>query len=33
MSQCFNRETSTFFKEEDFKNASNLIFCNFVDPS
>ena len=31
--QCFNCENSTFFKKEDLKKASNLIFCNFVDPS
>lgn len=30
--ECLNFEGSTFFKEEDVKNAPSLIFCNFVEP-
>ena len=31
--ECLNINAGTFFKEEDLKNADNIIFCNFVDPN
>ena len=30
--ECLNFEGSNFFREEDLKKASSLIFCNFVEP-
>ena len=31
--ECLNFEGSSFFKPEEIANASNLIFCNFVEPN
>ena len=32
INECLNFEGSSFFKAEDLKSASTLIFCNFVNP-
>ena len=32
VNECLKFEGSSFFKEEDIRNAQNLIFCNFVEP-
>lgn len=31
--ECLKFEGSSFFKPEEIGNASNLIFCNFVEPT
>lgn len=31
--ECLKFEGSSFFKPEEIANASNLIFCNFVEPN